>query len=189
MKWQSEEGSDDVLTRIETVLNLKSRRSVVESVKARGRGIHLTWSCSVGYGSAYAWVKEIVGGLGVWRLSDASLEEPEQADQHSVPHLMHKALALCTSKRKRNDIDSDYVCSDVALGEGAFGSVLGAKPRAGGPSATVKKFKGKPDIPSQLEEGYQLQSVSSPHVVPLLNVIPYCGIMKIWFVLEIQSTI
>ena len=122
VEWQSEEGSDDVLKRIETVLNLKSGRGVVESVKARGRAIHLTWSRSVGYGGAYAWVKDIVGGLGVWRLSDASLEEPEQADQHPAPHLMHKNFALCTSKRKRNDLDSDYVCSDMALGEGAFGS-------------------------------------------------------------------
>ena len=67
VEWQSEEGFDDVLKRIETVLNLKSGRSVVESVKG-GRAIHLTWSRSVGYGSAYAWVKDIVGGLGVWRL-------------------------------------------------------------------------------------------------------------------------
>ena len=61
----------------------------------------------------------------------------------------------------------------MALGQGVFGSVLVARPRAGGPSVAVKKFKGKQDVPSQLEEVYQLQSVSSPHVVPLLDVI--CG--------------
>ena len=32
--------------------------NIVESVKAHGRAIRLTWFRSVGYGGAYAWVKE-----------------------------------------------------------------------------------------------------------------------------------
>ena len=92
VEWQSEEGFTDVVNKIETALQSK-KRVAVESVKAHGRAIRLTWSRSVGYGGAYAWVKEIVGELGVWRLSDAVLEEPrpaEQVDKQPVPHLMHK---------------------------------------------------------------------------------------------------